>query len=29
MNGFVKCAISNFNGGELSNPNSNVKKLRN
>ncbi len=28
MNGFVKCAISNFNGGELSNPNSNVKKIK-
>lgn len=27
MNGFVKCAISNFNGGELSNPKNNVKKI--
>lgn len=28
MNGFVKCAISNFNGGELSNPKNNVKKIK-
>ncbi len=27
MNGFVKCAISNFNGGELSNPKNNSKKI--
>ena len=27
MNGFVKCAISNFNGAELSNPKNNSKKI--
>lgn len=27
MNGFVKCAISNFNGCELSNPKNNSKKI--
>lgn len=28
MNGFVKCAISNFNDGELCNPKNNVTKIK-